>query len=236
MTFFRKLYDCIINHILALYDCQDNNCMQYEVWKVLVIDTKIYQIYNIRYLMIRLLTIKHIFREENSILASIKQKDFEALNGIPLIWTCIEPTIQKVRGKNALIKLDAYSQLTKGQQALLMFQVLYGHTLHGVEEFFFHLSYMLSTKGTWSQMINGMKYYEANDMVNFLDEMYALYEKFREDAEQNKVRFGNVEKNTPLFLSLSTLNTMLNDILPSAIELVCSHIKSNPEQYVQFID
>jgi len=104
-------------------------------------------------------------------LVTMKRNDFGALDGIPLIWACIEPTIQKIRGKNSTIKSDVYSQLTDGQQALLMFQILYGHTLHGVEEFFFYQSYMLSNKGTWSQMVNGMNYFGASDMVRFLDEL-----------------------------------------------------------------
>ena len=104
-------------------------------------------------------------------LVTMKRNDFGALDGIPLIWACIEPTIQKIRGKNSTIKSDVYSQLTDGQQALLMFQILYGHTLHGVEDFFFYQSYMLSNKGTWSQMVNGMNYFGASDMVRFLDEL-----------------------------------------------------------------
>jgi len=169
-------------------------------------------------------------------LATMKRNDFGALDGIPLIWACIEPTIQKIRGKNSTIKSDVYSQLTDGQQALLMFQILYGHTLHGVEEFFFYQSYMLSNKGTWSQMVNGMNYFGASDMVRFLDELCATYEKFHGDIEQQKVQFGNVEKDTPLFASLNRLDVLLHESLPATINLVSSYIQSNATQFVNFDD
>lgn len=54
-----------------------------------------------------------------------------------------EPTIQQVRGKNFVVKSEVYSHLTTGKRALLMFQMLYGHTSKGVEEFYSHLSYLL---------------------------------------------------------------------------------------------
>lgn len=169
-------------------------------------------------------------------LVTMKRNDFRALGDISLIWACIEPTIQKIRGKNFTIKLDVYSQLTDGQQALLMFQILYGHTLHGVEEFFFYQSYMLSNKGTWSQMINGMNYFKACGMVRFLDELCATYEKFRDDIEQRKVQFGNVEKGTPLFTSLNRLGILLQESLPATINLVSAYIRGNAEQFVKFDD
>ena len=74
-------------------------------------------------------------------LVRIKLKDFETLNASALIWTCIEPTIHKIRGKNFVVKSEAYSQLNAGQRALLMFQILYGPTSTGVGEFYAHKSY-----------------------------------------------------------------------------------------------
>lgn len=169
-------------------------------------------------------------------LVTMKRNDFEALNGVPLIWACIEPTIRKIRGKDFMIKSDVYSQLTAGQQALLMFQILYGHTLHGVEEFIFYQSYMLSNKGIWSQMISGMNYFGASDMVRFLDELCATYEKFRGDIEQQKVQFGSVEKDTPLFVALRRLEVLLHESLPATINLVNSYIQNNAKQFVKFDD
>jgi hypothetical protein len=175
-------------------------------------------------------------REEDDMLVTVKRKDFEALNDISLIWACIEPTIQKVRGKSFTIKSEVYSQLNDGQKALLMFQILYGHTLHGVEEFYCHLSYLLSNKGMWSQLKKGMLYFRAYDMIRLLDEMNTMYDnlktgEFSKDEELRNGYFGEIEKD-----SLSRLDALLNEILPSTISLVSSHIRSNPEQFVNFTD
>lgn len=156
-------------------------------------------------------------------LVTVKRKDFEAMNDPSLIWTCIEPTIQKIRGKNFTIKSEAYLQLNEGQKALLMIQILYGHTLHGVEEFYSHLSYLLSNKGMWSQLKNGMLYFGAYDMIRLLDEMNTVYD----DLKTGKL---------PSYSTLSRLDVLLNEILPSVISMVGSYIRSNPEQFVQFVD
>jgi hypothetical protein len=166
----------------------------------------------------------------------MKRDDFGTLDGIPLIWACIEPTIQKVRGKNFAIKSDVYAQLTDGQRALLMFQILYGHTLHGVEEFYIYHSYMLLNKGTRSQMINGMNCFGASGMVRFLDELHATYERFHDDMEQRNAQFDDVKNDTPLYTSLNRLNVLLRECLPETINLVSSFIQDNAEQFVKFDD
>ena len=156
-------------------------------------------------------------RGDNTFMVAVKRKDFEALDDRSLIWTCIEPTIQKVRGKNFTIKSEVYSQLNDGQKALLMFQILYGHTLHGVEEFFCHLSYLLSNKGMWPQLKNGMLYFGAHDMVLLLDEMNNTYDNSETEP-------------------LGRLDTLLHTVLPATVVLVGSYIRRNPAQFVQFIE
>lgn len=169
-------------------------------------------------------------------LVAIKRKDFAALDGTALIWVCIEPTILKIRGKDFPAKADVYSQLTSGQRALLMFQILYGHTLRGVEELLFCLSYILSNQSIWSQMINGMKYFGASDMVRFLDVLYTIYERFRDDIEQHRLKFGKTWTDAELSVSLSNLDALLRESVPATISLISSYIHDHAEQFVKFDD
>jgi hypothetical protein len=162
-------------------------------------------------------------------LVTVKRKDFEALNDILLIWKCIEPTIQQIRGKNFVVKSEVYSHLTSGQRALLMFQMLYGHTSNGVEEFYTHQSYLLSNKGVWSQLKKGMQYFGDLDMVQILERMDIVYqslktEEFKESAEQKNASFTGIDKNVELSVSISTLNKSLRDTLPITIKPHISEI------------
>lgn len=68
-------------------------------------------------------------------LAEIERKSFFSMDDRSLIWVCAEPTIRQIRGKDLAIKSEAYGTLNKGQQALLMFQILAGHSTYGVAEF-----------------------------------------------------------------------------------------------------
>ena len=49
-----------------------------------------------------------------------------------LIWVCVEPIVQKVRGKDPVIKSQVVMQLNTGQRALFLFQVLHGHANNGI--------------------------------------------------------------------------------------------------------
>ncbi len=162
----------------------------------------------------------------------MKQKDYEALDGIPLIWACIEPVIRQVRGRSFETKTGVYAQLTSGQQALLMFQILYGHTVNGVQEFLMYQSYMLQNKGTWAQMHNAMEVFGAFDMLRFLDELAAVYEEHRDAIEQYKVQAACVPEDAPLSVPLGKLDARLREVFPAAVALVCTYIRDNAEQFV----
>ncbi|MGE5398016.1 MAG: hypothetical protein ACM3MK_10835 [Chitinophagales bacterium] len=174
-------------------------------------------------------------------LVTVKRKDFETLDDASLIWICLEHIIQQVRGKNFIVKSEVYSHLSSGQRALLMVQVLYGHTSTGVEEFYSHLSYLLSNQAVWSQLKKGMQYFGDYNMLQVLEKMEVVYkslktEEFKESAEQHNVLIAGMDKNDELYATISLLNKSLSDILPSTITLVATYIHNNADEFVQLID
>jgi len=87
----------------------------------------------------------------------IKRLDFNSLNDKVLGWTCIEPTIQKIQGKNISIKSQVYAQLTSGQKSLLLFWILYGHTRNGIIQFFDEVDYFLVNIDIWIEFKDKFK-------------------------------------------------------------------------------
>ena len=65
-------------------------------------------------------------------LVTTKRQVFDSLDHAALAWMCIEPTHLQIRGKTPTMKSQVIAQLTPGQQALLMFHVLYGHAGNSV--------------------------------------------------------------------------------------------------------
>lgn len=163
------------------------------------------------------------------------------MNDVSLIWACIGPTMQQVRGRNFVVKSEIYATLTPGQRALFMFQVLYGHTLYGVEEFYSHFSYLLSNKSFWSQLKKGMQYFEDYAMLQILEQMDIVFqsleiEKSKESVEQYNILIADIDKNTELSTSISLLNKSLNDTLPLTVKLVATYIRDNADEFVKLID
>lgn len=114
-------------------------------------------------------------------LVTMKQQVFGSLDDDSLIWACIEPTIQKIRGKDFSVKGNVYTELSVGQRALLMFQIIYGHTSNGITEFYCLVPYLPSGRGIWQELKKGMQYFGSYSMLKLLGEMerdyYALEEK-----------------------------------------------------------
>ncbi len=174
-------------------------------------------------------------------LITVKRKDFESLNDISLIWICIEPAMQQARGRNFAVKSEVYAHLTPGQRALFMFQMLYGHTSKGVEEFYSHLSYLLSNDGVWSQLKKGMQYFGDYNMIQILEKMNIVFqslttEEFKESVEQHNALIVDIDKNAELSASMSLINKSLSETLPLTIKLVATYIRDNVDEYVQLID
>lgn len=171
-------------------------------------------------------------------LAAINQQVFDSLDDAALIWTCIEPTIQKIRGRNSAVKGDAYTELSEGQRALLMFQVMYGHTSTGIVEFYSLVPYLPSGRGIWIELKKGMQYFSDNSMLRLLGEMEgdycALEEKIlASGTERLDVCINNPDKDSHLMSSIKQHNLMFRETIPNTIKLISSYIRNNPSEFVQ---
>lgn len=149
-------------------------------------------------------------------LGMIDRHVFDSLEENALIWACIHPLIHEIRGKDPIIKTEVYSSLTKGQRALLMFQILYGHTSDSTAEFF-GMQDMLSIKGIWGELQNSMRYFGDNQMLSLLQEMEEAYHS------------GKTGSNM-----INSIDRKLHEIMPESIKVVCSYIRNNPGEFVRF--
>jgi hypothetical protein len=149
-------------------------------------------------------------------LGMIDRQVFDSLEENALIWACIHPLIHEIRGKDPIIKTEVYSSLTKGQRALLMFQILYGHTSGGAAEFF-QMEDLLSIKGIWNELKKSMQYFGDDAMLSLLSEIEKAYTS------------GNTGRN-----SINAIDRKLQVRLPESIKLICSYIRSNPGEFVRF--
>lgn len=99
-------------------------------------------------------------------LIEIKRADFYSFNDNDLGWVCIEPIIQKIRGRELNIKSQVYAQLTRGQKALFMFWVLYGHSNNGIIQFYNEMDYLIKNVDIWSELKSASAYFDDGLAAN----------------------------------------------------------------------
>lgn len=97
-------------------------------------------------------------------LVNMKRSVFGALDDRALVWQCIEPTITRLRGKSPEVKDSVYLQLSDGQQALMLFQILYGHARSPAEFYWFACDYLSQGK-LWSLMKERLKSFGCDSLV-----------------------------------------------------------------------
>lgn len=156
----------------------------------------------------------------------IDRVDFDSIDDRTLVWTCIEPTIQKIRGRNMIVKSQTYSQLTFGQKSLLMFWILFGHAHYGMIHFFKEVDYLLTETDMWMEFKDKFKCFGNNDLLSLIDEMQSLYDSF------TKTNFISPD----LQLAADKLDRKYNDIIPNLFIQVCRYIRNNPNEFVYFKD
>lgn len=152
-------------------------------------------------------------------LLEITRVEFNSLHDTKLIWRCLEQIIIKIQGKESTYKKEIYAFLTEGQQALLMFQILFGHTRQGIKNFMLYQGCMLGENDNYQQLIFAMKYFKLDEMVDFLSDLRCVYQSEVWDD-----------------LTLEKLDEQLDKIIFKSTEIIASNIKNNPYEFVVFKD
>lgn len=160
-------------------------------------------------------------------MQSITSQAFNALNDKEVVWACIGPYIDDIRGRDFETKKAAYLQLTPGLQALLAFQILYGHTSHGVQEFYDHLAYLLPHTGVWSILRSGIEYFGDHALSHLLAEMEDLYRQMEK---------GTHIDAPELEIVINKLNRSLHEQIPISLKTLGDHIRQHPADFVVIKD
>ena len=176
-------------------------------------------------------------------LVTMTREKFNSLDSTTLIWACIEPTIQQIKAKSFEVKAQVSAQLTAGQQALLMFQILYGHTRFqlgqppvGTAQFFGLIPYLPGQSSIWSSLKSAMGYFGDNAMQRLLEKMESLYleVEIKQSGIEQRSQWTDPESEfNPL---IEQFNETLQEIMPSTINRISGYIRRHPDQFIQFDD
>jgi hypothetical protein len=171
-------------------------------------------------------------------LVIMKKQAFDSMGDDELRLACIEPIMLKVRGQKPEIKSQIYAQLPKGQQALFMFQVLYGHAHDSAAEFYWWISHLLEQPKTWTAIKDSLRYFDHNSMLGLLEEtrIFLKRRNRQKDGTLHKISPTDLAHDPDLRASINRLYTTFYEIAPLTIKQMGKHIRNHPGEFLKLID
>jgi hypothetical protein len=168
-------------------------------------------------------------------LAAIGKQEFDSLDDERLGWACMEPTFQQIRGKDATVKAAAINQLTKGQQALCMFRVMYDHAKHSRSEYYAWISYLLDKPGYWSGVTGGLRFFGDAPMLELLEDTEKVIgaRNAKLGLHWSDAALSDVDHDDELLSAVNLLFERFLEAAPSSLQLISSYIRSHPQQFVE---
>jgi hypothetical protein len=157
----------------------------------------------------------------------IKRFDFSSIDDKTLGWICIEPTIQKIQGKDLTIKSQVYAQLTSGQKSLLLFWILYGHASNGIIQLFEEIEYLFSETGIWIEFNKQFKRFGDYSLLNLINEIENLYDDYIQEKKSISLGFQ---------LKIDSFNIKYNEIIFNILKHIGKYIRDNSNEFVYFTD
>jgi hypothetical protein len=171
-------------------------------------------------------------------LVTMNRESFYSLGDEKLGSACMEPTFMQIRGKSPVVKAEVISQLTRGQQALCMFRVMYGHSYKSAAEYYAWISYMLSIPGYWERMMGGVRFFDEPGMGALLEETRGQLEARN---SRLKVNWGDAtlmdtERDDELMQMVKSWFDRFEQVAPSTHSIIAKYIRSHPEEFVLLAD
>lgn len=167
----------------------------------------------------------------DKVLAILKKEVFDALDNEALIWACVQPAIIKMRAKSHDIKTGVYSQLSLGQRSLTMFQILYGHSILGIEEFYMLVPHLPHKENIWQELYKAMKYFGADAMMRLILDMESNYMALAKEKQTYKDTMDEKDEQAAL---MRQLNDEFKVIKKQTVEIIAQYIRKHPFEFVKF--
>jgi len=177
-------------------------------------------------------------------LLIISRQEFDSIDDTLLWSACFEPIIKvyKVRMSEQThlsdheIKSQFYEELTDGQRALFMFLAFYNHAKKSLEEFYWWNAYYLAQPKIWSEIAAGLRYFNADSMLQILKEMEKILtaRNYPRSLEKFNVTHEDLNHDSELLKLISPLNSMFNDNSLTTLKIIGKFIRNNPNEFMQF--
>jgi hypothetical protein len=158
------------------------------------------------------------------LLVSLKKTELTSKDDWSLIWTCVSPFVFTVRGKNDLMKIDVYRQLTDHQKRLFIFTVYYNHARQSVDDFIYYSKSLVEMK-YWQELTAAIAFFKNSKMVDLLNQIKIEMDKSSVDAT------ADLPVDQVVLASIRNLFKSFLPISDETLKLIGDDIRTNPTAY-----
>jgi hypothetical protein len=158
------------------------------------------------------------------LLVSLNKAELTVKDDWSLIWTCVSPFVFRVRGKNDLMKMDVYRQLSEHQKRLFIFTIYYNHARQSVDDFIYYGKLLLENN-YWHELTEAMVFFKNGTMVDLLNRIEAELKK-SQSATDAGLPAGAVVA--------ASIRDLFKAFLPASdetLKLIGDDIRQNPTAY-----
>jgi len=150
----------------------------------------------------------------------MNHQKLNCLNDEELIFNCLNPVVQKVRGKDPETKASEIEKLQEGPRALFMFQVLFGHAKQGIAPFLEQIDYLAEKVDIFAALQSAMRYFHDHDMLAIVEKMEQAFH-----ARVNPIAFDTMIKE---------LDAQYREKIPLTLSQISQYVRSHPLEFLMF--
>jgi hypothetical protein len=169
-------------------------------------------------------------KSEVNMSSIVSDQDFTSSDDKTLGWKCIEPVIQRIRGKDLEAKSAVYTSLTPGQQSLLIFWIIYGHTRNGIKQFYDELEYVIVNPDFWKEFKVKYDRFGDDNFLNLIKELENVYYNHIKPFDSTSICLND----TDFLKAIRLLDKKFNEIVPESFKKIGKFIRNNPEEFILF--
>jgi len=166
---------------------------------------------------------------DEKMLVTLNKMELISKDDWSLIWTCVSPFVLKVRGKNDLINMQVYRELSKHQQRLFIFTVYYNHARQSVDDFIYY-GKLLIENNYWPELIEAMDFFKDGKMLDLL---------VRIETEMKKSTISVTADLSRAEIVPNSIKDLFKDFLPisdDTLKLIGNEIRQNAPDYFNLIN
>lgn len=171
-------------------------------------------------------------------LMTMKQAEFASLDDIALERACIEPLVKMAHENTSAFRTQGFQQLTRGQQALFLFHILYDYVGETVADFYSWISHLFRDQRTWSGIKGGLRYVEDHGMLQLLEEAESVLRREIEarSAELHTTTSWSLDQNTELLVAVQQLHANFHVNVVATLRRFGVYIRNHPDEFVKIQD